>query len=211
MHQSLQSMQQSQVQELINPTLQTGKLRVKGGPGIYLKLGRCQNCSGKLSLFCTALSSAHSCTEKPSIFLKPREVLGGKKAPSSCLSPEHSSAEHKRQHRTEQQQAGGGLQPWPSYLRQARWMTVAALFFLRNSSFLLRSLWIICRRCSTGRRWIFTLCPGGGPWTTSFSGDARASSHSFLHPDLNSSVWSGKSEETPPTSLSWVTLFLGVR
>lgn len=101
--------------------------------------------------------------------------------------------------------------PWPSYLRQARWMTVAALFFLRNSSFLLRSLWIICRRCSTGRRWIFTFCPGGGPWTTSLSGDARASSHSFLHPDLNSSVRSGRSEETPPTSLSGVTLFLGVR
>lgn len=90
-------------------------------------------------------------------------------------------------------------------------MTAAALFFLRNSSFLLRSLWIICRRCSTGRRWIFTLCPGGGPRTPSLSVDARTSSHSFLHPDLNSSVPSGKSEETPPISLSWVTLFLGVR
>lgn len=42
--------------------------------------------------------------------------------------------------------------PLSPYLRHARWMTAAALFFLRNSSFLLRSLWIICRRCSTGRR-----------------------------------------------------------
>lgn len=58
MHQSLQSMQQSQVQELINPTLQTGKLRVKGGPGIYLKLGSLSELQRKTELvrYCPVLS-----------------------------------------------------------------------------------------------------------------------------------------------------------
>lgn len=59
MHQSLQSMQQSHVQELVNPTLQTGKLRVKGGPGILLKvrlLSEPQRKTG-LVLYCPVLGT----------------------------------------------------------------------------------------------------------------------------------------------------------
>lgn len=95
-------------------------------------------------------------------------------------------------------------------------MTAAALCFLRNSSFLLLSLWMICSRSSTGRRSMFTVCPGRGPGAGSVSLGSRVSSDradvpSFLTPDLNTSVLGGKSEEVPPASLSCVTVFLGVR
>lgn len=57
------------------------------------------------------------------------------------------------------------------YLLQARWMTTAALFLLRNSSFLLLSLCMICSRSSTGRRSIFTLCTKRGAGAGSVSLD----------------------------------------
>lgn len=104
----------------------------------------------------------------------------------------------------------------PSYLLQARWTTAAALFFLRNSSFLLLSLWMICSRSSTGRRAMFTACAGRAPGAGSVSVGSRVSSDradapSFLTPDRNTSVLGGRSEEAPPASLSWVTVVLGVR
>lgn len=102
------------------------------------------------------------------------------------------------------------------YLLQARWMTAAALFLLRNSSFLLLSFWMICSRSSTGRRSIFTLCTERGPGAGSVSLDICASSvrvgvPSFLTPELNTSVLRGKSEQISPASLSCATLLLGVR
>lgn len=95
--------------------------------------------------------------------------------------------------------AGCGANTGSPHLLQARWMTAAALFFLRNSSFLLRSLWMICSRSSTGRRSMFTLCPERGPEAGCVSLGVRASSDgvdgpAFLTPGLNASVLRGGSE-----------------